>query len=173
MLWVRFDEQDRQIRSPHFCLNSIIGGQVCMQDFYELSNLVVVFLHDINCPDCQRVSADFVRQEDAYQNHQSRVLLIFPQTLQEIRLALQWNATLLKSLEKSSIHLLSDPGKYTRQSYARLMSASLTGEDDTILFVLDSYGSPYTAVIARELDDPEIHSEILSWLQYIEIQCPE
>ena len=173
MLWVRFDEQDRQIRAPHFCLNSIMGDQVCMQDFYELSNLVLAFLHDINCPDCQRVLADFARQENAYQNHQSRVLLTFPQTLPEIRRSLQWNATLLKSLEKSSILLLSDPGKYTRQSYARLMSASLTGEDDTILFVLNSYGSPYTAVIARELDDPEIHSEILSWLQYIEIQCPE
>ncbi len=40
MLWIRFDEHDRRTSGPHFCLNSIQGQMVCLQDLYEENNLV-------------------------------------------------------------------------------------------------------------------------------------
>jgi peroxiredoxin len=172
MLWVRFDEQDRQIRAPDFCLNSIIGDTVCLDDFYELTNLVIIFLLDINSKDCQNALSNFARRKNDYKRFQSSVVFIFPQTLQEINRAIRLNLS-PKVVEKSPSLILSDPYDKIRRAYNGLMSETLIKDNDVTLFVLDSFGSPYTALISKDLDDHEIHTEILSWLQYIEIQCPE
>jgi peroxiredoxin len=173
MLWVRFDEQDRQSRAPDFCLNSVVGDTVCLDDFYEMSNMVLIFLLDINSKDCQKSLSNFARRTSDYKRHQSTVVIIFPQTLQEMRVALHMNLSLREVLEKSPLLVLSDPNNKIRQAYNGLMSKTLIKDNDVTLFVLDTFGSPYTALISKNLDDYEIHTEVLSWLQYIEIQCPE
>jgi peroxiredoxin len=173
MLWVRFDEQDRQSRAPDFCLNSVAGDAVCLDDFYEMSNVVLMFLLDINSKDCQKALSSFAQRTSDYKRHQSSVVFIFPQTLQEMRVALNMNLSLPEVLEKSPLLILSDPYNKIRQAYNGLMDKTLIKDNDATLFVLDSFGSPYTALISKNLADHEIHTEILSWLQYIEIQCPE
>jgi hypothetical protein len=42
-----------------------------------------------------------------------------------------------------------------------------------MLFVLDRYGAPYAALTGPELDDPGLQQEVLEWLAFIEVQCPE
>jgi hypothetical protein len=42
-----------------------------------------------------------------------------------------------------------------------------------LFFVLDRYGAPYAATVANEPGDEDLHTELLEWLDYIELQCPE
>jgi peroxiredoxin len=173
MLWIRFDEQDRRSSAPPFCLSSNLGEMVCLQDLYEKNNLVVVFMHAVDCQFCHSSLNAFAERELEYRGQESQVLIITPNGVQQ-RGKSTGNGKFLAALsEKKGVRLLFDPGGVTRRAYAELMSAELVDEDDNILFVLDAYGAPYTAVIAKHFDDGEIHNEVLSWLQYINIQCPE
>jgi hypothetical protein len=172
MLWIRFDEQDRRTSAPPFCLSSNMGKRVCLQDLYEKNNLVIVFMHAVDCQDCHSTINAFAERELEYRGQESQVLIILPNGVQER--GTSGNGKLLAALsEGMGARLLFDPGWVTRKAYAELMSADLVDEDDNMLFVLDAYGAPYTAVIAKHFDKGEIHNEVLSWLQYINIQCPE
>ena len=173
MLWIRFDEEDRRTSAPQFCLYSIQGERVCLQDLYEENNLVLVFIHGLNCPDCRSTVQAFVERETEYRGQAGKVLFILPDDNHNLHEQVGKDH-LLSSLTGEVLHsILVDPEGTTRRRYADLMSASLVGDEDTVIFVLDTYGAPYTAVIAQELNSEEVHKEILSWLQYINIQCPE
>jgi hypothetical protein len=115
----------------------------------------------------------FVDQEREYREQGSKVLFIFPQDQQGLEDQNGKDYILSGLPEEVRARMLLDPKGNTRRVYTGLMSANLVRDDDTIIFVLDAYGAPYTAVIDVELDSAEIHKEILSWLQYINIQCPE
>jgi hypothetical protein len=42
-----------------------------------------------------------------------------------------------------------------------------------MVFVIDRYGAPYAAVVGADPADPGLHAELLEWLSFIELQCPE
>ena len=79
--------------------------------------------------------------------------------------------------------VLADPGGRVRQAYAGLMDESLVNEGDTLLFVLDVYGAPYSAYVSAlgsalgsaqdGLYSPALHEDVLKWLEFIGMQCPE
>jgi peroxiredoxin len=173
MLWIRFDEQDRRTSAPPFCLSSNLGERVCLQDPYEKNNLVIVFLHAIDCTDCDSTLNAFSERNMDYRSQESQVLIIITTGDQEKGTSTGNESFTAELPEQMGARLLFDPGGVTRQTYAELMSADLVDEDDNILFVLDAYGAPYTAGIAKHFNNGDIHKEVLSWLQYINIQCPE
>jgi peroxiredoxin len=173
MLWIRFDEQDRRTSAPSFCLSSYLEERVCLHDLYEKNNLVIVFMHDLDCQDCDPTINAFAERELEYRGQESQVLIIIPNGIQERGTSTRIEGFLAAPSEEMGARLLFDPGGVTRRAYAELMSSELVDEDDNILFVLDAYGAPYTAVIAKHFNNGDIHNEVLSWLQYINIQCPE
>jgi peroxiredoxin len=173
MLWIRFDEQDRKSSAPPFCLSSNLGERVCLQDLYEKNNLVIVFLHAVDCQLCHSTVNAFAKRELEYRGQESQVLIIIPSGDQQRGTSSKNDRYLAELDEEIGARLLFDPGGNTRQAYAELMSAELVDEEDNILFVLDAYGAPYTAGIAKHFNNGDIHNEVLSWLQYINIQCPE
>lgn len=174
MLWIRFDEQDRRSSAPPFCLNSSVGERVCLQDLYEKNNLVLVFMRDDGCSGCESTINAFGERNLEYRDQQSKVLLVFPTNVQQLNAHSLENDGFLEgySMETRS-RLLLDPGGDVRRAYLELISNDLLGEADNILFVLDAYGAPYTALIDKDFSDVEVHDEVLKWLQYINIQCPE
>jgi peroxiredoxin len=173
MLWIRFDEQDRRTSAPPFCLSSKLGEKVCLQDLYEKNNLVIVFLHAVDCQTCHSSLNAFAERELEYRDQESQVLIIVNTGNPERGISTGNESFLAELSEQMGAQLLFDPDGVTRRAYAELMSAELVDEDDNILFVLDAYGAPYTAVIAKHFNNGDIHNEVLSWLQYINIQCPE
>jgi hypothetical protein len=46
-------------------------------------------------------------------------------------------------------------------------------EANNVVFIIDRYGAPYTALVGAEPGDPALHREILEWIGFIEMQCPE
>ncbi|HJW89034.1 MAG TPA: hypothetical protein VJ436_00185 [Anaerolineales bacterium] len=49
----------------------------------------------------------------------------------------------------------------------------LIPDEAHLIYLLDVYGVPWSAYFSVRLDDPDLHSDILSWLAFIGIQCPE
>jgi hypothetical protein len=169
MLWIRFDEEDRRSAAPQFCLNSIQGERHCLEDLYEENNLVLVFIHNLSIPESRSLIQTFEEQEMEYREQGSKIYFIF-----QLQDGQTGNDGFLSRLNPEvRTRILIDPGGITRISYANLMSASLVKGEDTVIFVLDAYGAPYTAAIGEKFEGEELHREILSWLQYINIQCPE
>ena len=173
MLWIRFDEQDRRSSAPPFCLSSNLGERVCLRDLYEKNNLVIVFLHAVDCQVCHSTVKAFAKRELEYRGQESQVLIIIPNGIQQRGTSSENDRLLAELDEEIGVRLLFDPDGMTRQAYTELMSAELVDEEDNILFILDAYGAPYTAGIAKHFNNGDIHNEVLSWLQYINIQCPE
>jgi peroxiredoxin len=173
MLWIRFDEEDRRISAPPFCLNSIQGKRVCLQDLYEQNNLVLVFTHQLDCRECQSTIHAFLQREREYSEQASKVLFMLPGGTPEPQGQAGKDGFLSRLPSATLDVILLDQDGEIRRTYSDLMSASLFGESDTIIFVLDTYGASYVSVVAPEFDNGEVHEEILSWLQYINIQCPE
>ena len=138
---------------------------MCLHDFREDCNLVVFFTHDQDCQACVNVMRGFVDYQADYQAEDARVVAIFPETITEL--------TTDHFLSTLPLVILSDPQGATRNRYANLMDESLVAENDSLLFVLDRYGAPYTAVVGAELDDPTLHEEVVKWLRFIGMQCPE
>lgn len=67
--------------------------------------------------------------------------------------------------------LLADPEGETRGAYTALLPDGTAG--DALLFVLDRYGAPYAALSCPEAGELAIQQEVLEWLAFIEVQCPE
>ena len=70
--------------------------------------------------------------------------------------------------------MLCDPAGAVRARYAALAAPpGLIPDEAHLIYLLDVYGVPWSAYFSVRLDDPDLHSDILSWLAFIGIQCPE
>jgi len=170
MPWVIFDEEDRRIPAPRFCLEALNPGQagsrIGMDDYCEQCNLVLVFPRPGACEGCLNFLNSFRERMGDYARVEAQVLALLPGEAGELREA--------PDLELP-FPLLADAGGEVRRAYAGLMAESLVNEASTLVFVLDTYGAPYSAFIGTEaeMQKPGLHDEVLSWLEYIGVQCPE
>ncbi|HEY5572404.1 MAG TPA: hypothetical protein VIK64_05240, partial [Anaerolineales bacterium] len=66
---------------------------------------------------------------------------------------------------------LADETGRIRRKYLDMLPVNQ--KDACIIFVLDRFGSPYAGLIGDDLRGNEIQDEVLGWLDYIGLQCPE
>jgi peroxiredoxin len=163
--WIIFDEADHYTPAPHFCLPSNLGPQICLRDYHEDCNLVLIFTHSLDCLSCRETLQDFASRQSEYSDHEARILAVLPVEDKVLQANPDWS--------RLPFPLLSDPNGNTRKVYARLMEESLVSKDDSLVFVLDRYNAPYAALVDRELGSSSLHQDIQSWLAYIGVQCPE
>lgn len=103
-----------------------------------------------------------MRQKD-YGRQNARLVVIYP---------VEANTLTDVNQDSRLILALADPGQEVRRRYAALMAEHLVQDQDIMLFVMDENGGIYVCLVGRE-PDPSAQDEILSWLQFISIQCPE
>jgi peroxiredoxin len=161
---IRFDEADHRIPAPGFSLPSARGAAVSSSHFYERSSLVLLFLHGPDCAPCHVFLTHALERLEDYEAENAQLLAIFPSQSGSLQA--------LDSLLRGEIQCLSDPERLVREDYLSLLAPDLVGPDEVMLFVLDTYGAPYVCLKGGE---PEIHlhADLLGWLRYIGIQCPE
>ena len=166
LTWILFDEADHRRPAPYFRLPSALGRPVALDDYRGRDNLVLFFAHSVGCQDCVAALRSFASHMPAYNRQESVILAIFPDPVEEIHVS---------GLLDLPFPLLEDSGSAVRRKYAGLMAESLVEAGDVLLFVLDRYGAPYTALVGDELGigAEGFHRETLKWLEYIELQCPE
>ena len=169
MTWIMFDEADRRTASPYFRLPSLYKREVGLDDYRGRDNLVLFFAHSLDCPGCREALQGFASRMGDYARQDTVVLAIFPEPVEALRRD--------EELAELPFPALSDEGGRVRAVYTGLMDSSLVKPDQNVLFVLDQYGAAYAALVDPEGEDrqPEstLHYDILKWLEYIGMQCPE
>lgn len=163
MEWFSFSHGQQHRPAPSFRLKSSRGEPVALADYRGRRNLVLLFLHRLDCPGCHAALQNLAKHRLEYQEHEAQVLVVVPTPMAEL--------TVVETTEAHPFPLLADQEGVTRRAYAAL----LPGEpaEEAMLFVLDRYGAPYAALICPEPDDPALPREVLEWLAFIELQCPE
>ena len=163
MLTIRFGEEDRYHSAPYFCLLTPEGRQVSLGDFYERSNLVLVFVPE-SCQSCPQFLQQLASRSQEFARENARLLAVFSP-----------GSNRMPDLQEAiggQIMLLEGPSQAVRTEYISLMAPGLVGNHDLLCFVLDTYGAPY-ACLAGPQPEPADQAELLSWLHFIGIQCPE
>jgi peroxiredoxin len=161
MLTILFDESDRQTPAPAFRLQSSNGEMVALSDYYERSNLVLIFIPEEDSSSDQAFLKNILNQQARFERENARLLALYPQPIDD-----------LVTNHPSNIPMLIDSQGTIRAKYTGLIAPDLIEMGDFVVFILDSFGAPYVCLVGSDLDEP-IVDEILSWLLYISIQCPE
>jgi peroxiredoxin len=163
MTWVYFEDGDRQTAAPAFSLERSGGGRVSLNDFYEESCLVLLFPQD--APGALGAVERFGGRLDEIERQGAQIVALIRDT--------GGKASLPFDAASLSFPLLSDPGGRVWAEYAGLMVPELVPEGSALLYVLDVYGAPWAAYIGESLDEDGLLDEVLSWLVFIGVQCPE
>lgn len=161
MAWYVFPEGARRRVAPGLRLPSSQGRPIALADYRGRANLVLLFAHGADCSACQQAVEGFATHREAYRAQGAEVLVVFPATTAEPS---------IPSLD-GGLQALLDPKGEARQAYAALLPEA--SPEDVLLFVLDRYGAPYAAVACPEPDEAALRPEVLEWLAFIEVQCPE
>ncbi|MBC7227627.1 MAG: redoxin domain-containing protein [Thermoflexales bacterium] len=162
MEWFRFSHLRRDQPAPAFRLPSAQGTVVAPSDYQGRRNLVLLLLPDLECPACRAALRNFSAHREEYEEQAAQVLVILTGPDAEAALG---------ETKDWPFPVLADPGGAVRQAYTALLPVPV-GEEP-LVFVLDRYRGPQVALAGRDLDDPSLHREILKWLTFFEIQCPE
>jgi len=161
MTWYAFPEDVRRRVAPAFRLSSSRGHPISPTDYRGRCNLVLLFAHGTECRACWQALEGFATHRDAYRAQGAEVLVVFPTAGEE---------ALIPSPD-SGLQVLLDPEGAVRRAYAALLPEA--SPEDVLLFVLDRYGAPYAAVACPEPHEASLRPEVLEWLAFIEVQCPE
>lgn len=164
ILNIRFDEADHRVPTPRFTLESITGKQVSSDVDYGNKNLVLLFVHDLHCHACLSFLRSFESRLAEYLSREARIFVIFPASAEG-----QVETDLLMV---GGIDYLIDENHEVRRAYVNLIAPGLVPPNAVMFFLLDSFGAPYVCLSAAE-PSLEAHPDMLGWLQYISIQCPE
>ena len=148
---------------PLFTLPSTQGGGVKLWDYKMRKNLVILFYHGSDCTPCREMLTMFAENYDELAGLETGVLAISSDSLgrgEELSAECGLPYPLLSDPEGSVI------GKYTYWDADR--AAALPS-----IFVTDRYGTLYYQFISDEATALPPLEEILSWLEFIQSQCPE
>ena len=161
MLTILFDESDRQMPAPAFRLPSSNGEVIALSDYYERSNLVLIFIPEEDSSSDQGFPENILNQQARIDSENARLLALYPRPIDD-----------LVTNHPSTIPMLIDSQGTIRAKYTGLIAPDLIDQGDFVVFILDSFGAPYVCLVSSDSAEP-IADEILSWLLYISIQCPE
>ncbi len=156
MAWIRFGRDEPP--APSMPLLNLQGQTVALGDYRGRAPLVVAFLHVPACPVCRQVAAEWAARQSEVEALGGKLHFVVPGTGNDGR-GLNPAATLL------------DPEGRLRERYANLLEFATGGQ--VLIYVLDEHQSPYAAWVGAEPDDAAIWYDLLRWLLYVSIQCPE
>lgn len=143
---------------------SITGDQVSSDTGYGERTRVVLFVHDPQCHACLSFLRSFGAHLSGYLALGANIFVILPESVEG---KVKFDLPIM-----GGMNYLIDISHKVREAYVDLIAPGLISPRAILFFVLDSFGAPYICLSA---DEPmlEAHQDLLGWLQYISIQCPE
>jgi peroxiredoxin len=84
MLTILFDESDRQTPAPAFRLQSSNGEMVALSDYYERSNLVLIFIPEEDSSSDQAFLKNILNQQARFESENARLLALYPQPIDDL-----------------------------------------------------------------------------------------
>jgi peroxiredoxin len=143
-------------------LTSTLGQEISLSDYRGRSNLVLVFAGEgVGNPDL-KVLAEIAADHNRFQDEQTQVLAIM-QCTQERAARIRQEANLPFPL------LVDEDGRTHRSAGA----ADKSGHPAIAIYVTDRFGEVFAVYRAAEGQTMPSAQEIIKWLTFINIQCPE
>ncbi|MDQ4077566.1 MAG: peroxiredoxin family protein [Chloroflexota bacterium] len=162
--WHQFKDSIDHRPTPYFRLPSGTGGSVGLSDQRGRHNLVLLFLEEAEEARLRQVLERFAAARIRYDREDSKVLFILPVDERRVEA--------LTSSLSPAYPLLADPGGEVRQRYATLLTDD-NEHEGALIFVLDRFRGCFAALRTPDPAAPALQDEILEWLSFIELQCPE
>ena len=147
---------------PFLDLPEADGGRVRVWDYRGKRNVVLFFAHGVNCSRCMELLKVLASNYKDVVAQEAEVLFVLPVTLLD--------AAALKHEMNLAFPVLYDE---TRETYGRYGVISDKGEPISAVLVSDRFGEVYHMALAHEEHELPSFSDIMSWLHFIELQCPE
>lgn len=149
-------------RLRDFGLTAASGQHIQVSDYRGLRNLVLVFGGDTENNPGLGLWSDIAHRYAEFVEEQAEVLVVLAGT--------QAQAELILKQQQLPFPLLVDPGGEVHRSVGAVEKGSRPA---TAVYVTDRYGEVFAAF--RRLDKQAMPKagEILEWLEFINMQCPE
>ena len=148
---------------PSFTLPSSQGGEVELWDYKMRKNLLILFYHGADCFLCIEELRILAENYEELIKLEAEVLAISSEGLERSR---EVSAEL-----GLPYPLLSDPEGRVIERYTYWQGEKEAASPS--VFITDRYGALYYQFISGEISGLPDLSEILSWLHFIQSQCPE
>lgn len=148
---------------PLFMLPSSQGREVKLWDYKMRKNLIILFYHGGECSWCREELKMFAENYGELVELETEILAISSGGLDRSRSL---------SVELALPYpLLSDPEGRVIEKYTYWRQNKKAAVPS--IFVTDRYGALYYQCIVKEITELPERAEILSWLNFIQSQCPE
>jgi len=146
---------------PDFSLPSTSGRPIRISDYRQRSNLVLLFVAQADREAIRPLFDQLQSARGEFANENAELLAVFPTSIAEVER--------LKDEAGIEFPILSDERGLTRRF--------LTAEDGagllTSIFIVDRYGEIYAIERIEQAGSVPDAEEILDWVRFIELQCPE
>ena len=163
MKWHVFSGRETETPAPDFCLTSSAGDTLCDFTYRQRVKQVVTFPSGDAAAAWMPMLGAFSDHVEEFSRQNAVVLALVPAEPEAIRG--------LGNDLPYHFPILADPGARVRREYEELLHGD-TGTSH-LVFVLDTFGAPYAAVVNANPADPSLYDQISQWLTFISIQCPE
>jgi hypothetical protein len=154
MPWIRFGRDEPP--APSLPLLNLQGQAVSTYDYRGKSPVVLAFLHAAGCPVCHGVAQSWAARRAEVEALDGKLHFVLPDAA---------------GRDLDPALTLLDPQGQLRARYAKLLEFDTEGQ--VLIFVLDEHNAPYAGWVGAEPDDSAIWYDLLRWLLYVSIQCPE
>jgi peroxiredoxin len=169
MDWHIFTETERRTPAPAFRLPDSQGRTFAIDDNRGWGNVILFFAHHPDCPCCRETLNEFAARRLEYGADNAKPVVVLPSAPDVVAtldypfpvLAGEHAAAWLRYAEMLGVH--DAPGG----------APTGEGKPPVMFFVIDRYGSACAGAALPDADAPELHTELLEWLDFIEMQCPE
>lgn len=128
-------------------------------------SLVILLFHHANCNACRELLLSLSQHYQTYRALEAEVLAI----------STCWQLDRVEHLQEFADHhaipfpILWDQQGQVRDTYLK----EKTDRSQVGLFICDRFGELYMQSIANEADELPDEHEIRSWVEFVDMQCPE
>jgi peroxiredoxin len=145
-----------------FTLSSMGGGPVSPYDYRGHSNLVLIFAGDVGQTGEQACLSDLAQHSAEIRDQNAELLLVLACSREQ--------AERIQGQEKRPFLVLTDENM---QIHRVVGAIGDQGTARTAIYVTDRFLEVFAAWRTAEGNTLPDASEVLSWLEYINSQCPE
>jgi peroxiredoxin len=142
-----------------FCLETTSGTKICLSDYRGRSNLVLIFLD--NQRETLRLASDLAKRYPEIREQEAEVLAVKPGDQFE-QAGGQWDLL--------TYPVLVDHG---RRAHAEVGAVDTHGRGCSAVYIMDRFAEVFGAYRSRDGQSLPTTAEVLSWLEFINSQCPE
>ncbi len=147
---------------PLFDLPEADGGRVESWHYHGRRNLVLFLFNRADCLNCRTLLGLLSAEYENILVEEAELIVVLPGTPEEARA--------LKHDFRLRCPVLYDKDQ---DIYRRLDALGAGGQPRAAILITDRYGEIYKAVVTEDERELPNITEILNWLNFVEIQCPE